>query len=252
MPAVRRSVAPVLVVGLLLGSASAALADGTPGVPPNFTMAWDASGDAVGENIYNWNQFGSLNQVPGSATTWNYTGSLVGGAGTWALEWDCTFDADPFVIANIVVTNNSAVNQTFSLLMTLPIAPAVPNPLISGSLAGTLTDLNGNGATVSAVGGDSIYTSYIDSVVEQRLMLAPFSTSAGAFDSVGVGPQSFGTPAPILGSQNADTSIGIRLFFELTPGDSASFTAIFEVVPAPGSIALLALAGLFGTRRRRN
>ncbi len=46
--------------------------------------------------------------------------------------------------------------------------------------------------------------------------------------------------------------VGIMLDFDLTPGDAASFTAIFEViVPAPAGLPFLAALGLVAGRRRR-
>jgi len=153
------------------------------------------------------------------------------------------------------VTNNDVNPQDFSLLMSLPVSPAIPNPLISGSIQGTLTNLAATGgATVSAVPGSSIYTAFIDGSVEHLLMTDPFATTVtGPFVSGPVGPQSFGTPVPIAGSQSVDSSIAILLNFRLSPGDSASFTSIFNVeVPAPASLPLLAGLGLFaGGRRRR-
>jgi MYXO-CTERM domain-containing protein len=42
------------------------------------------------------------------------------------------------------------------------------------------------------------------------------------------------------------------LAFTITAGDSASFTSLFVVVPAPaGAVAMIGLLGL-GGRRRRN
>ena len=86
------------------------------------------------------------------------------------------------------------------------------------------------------------------------LLKDPFQASAGGpLQSGPVGPADFGVPVWVASTQAVDTSIGIRLSFDLTPGDSASFTAIFEVqpIPGPGALPLLVFGLLRGRRRRR-
>jgi hypothetical protein len=244
---------------------------------PEFLMTWDANQDGLPSNTYNWDAghggFGTLHpfgdhsvgqgQPPhmqsGPWSGWAYTGTLTNSL--WTLEWNCVFNDDlsntasgtgAFVIANIVVTNNSPATQNFSLLMSMPVARTISNPQVGGSVVGTVTDLTFDNATVSAPLGQSIYTARIDGVDEQQLMAAPFAQSAGGpLQSSVVGPDSFGQPLPVPGSQAVDTSIAIFLNFDLTAGDSGSFTAIFEVVPAPGVVPVLAMFGLIARRRRR-
>jgi hypothetical protein len=50
----------------------------------------------------------------------------------------------------------------------------------------------------------------------------------------------------------ADGTLAIELAFSLSAGDSVTFAATFSVVPAPGAIAMVAIAGgtAFGRRRR--
>jgi hypothetical protein len=68
---------------------------------------------------------------------------------------------------------------------------------------------------------------------------------------------SFGNPIPSLAGPSALASIGIDLEFTLTPGDSASFTSIFVVVPVPvpepGTFSLVSLGilGIAAGGRRR-
>jgi len=233
---------------------------------PAFSMEWTSSDGTV---TYDWNQFGTLYefgtyQVPGSNqdwTGWKYDGILVGLG--WELNWNCVFNdsaagqgavGGAFVTANIVVTNNDVVNQNFSLLMTLPTG-LLAAFAERGSVVGTVTDLTADDATIFAPAGSRIYTPMIDGTPEAPgfLMIDPFSQNAGgAFQSASVGPADFGIPAPVATSQTVDASIGILLSFDLTPGDAASFTAIFEVlVPAPAGLPLLAALGLLAGRRRR-
>lgn len=256
----------VLAIAATAVVSNSALAQATP---PAFTMAWTVgSADTV---TYDWTQFGTLHgdgdwQVPGNAATWSgwkYTGTLVGDAGAWQFDWNTVFNVGEgvavgvgaFVTANIVVTNNDIVNQSFSLLMTLPTG-FLGTMLERGSIVGTITDLTFDDATVSAPVGGQIYTPMIDGVDEVPgfLMGGGFSESAGGpLFSNSVGPADFGLPTPIAASQTVDSSIGIMLSFDLTAGDSASFTAIFEVlpIPAPAGLPILAAAGLLAGRKRR-
>lgn len=243
---------------------------------PNFLMTWDASLDNVGPDTYDWNTygnfpvFGSYNDIPLSDVTWtgwNYTGVLAGLNNEWTLQWNCVFNNDvggvatgggSFVTANIVVTNNDQFNtQNFSLLMTLPVNRALLTPLERGSIVGTVTDLTLDDATVFAPSGGQIYTPLIDGVAEAPglLMVDPFSQSAGGvLNTSTVGPADFGVPTPVLANAAAvNSTISIILDFDLTGGDSAQFTAIFEVlpIPGPGGLPVLAALGLLAGRRRR-
>jgi hypothetical protein len=157
------------------------------------------------------------------------------------------------------VLNTTNATQTFGVTFFLPVGSSITNPVISGSITGTVTDGNGDNATVSALAGQSIYTAIIDNVDEHFLMTSPFSQNAGgALFTSPVGPQSFGIPTPIAASQAVDTNIGVRMLFNLTAHDSASFTAHFtveqgpppSVVPTPAAAwAGLALIGGIGLRR---
>lgn len=262
---------------VVLGAAALLTGTAQAQTPPDFLMTWDASGDVVGPNTYNWNTFGdpvpvfgSYDNIPMSDETWTgwqYTGVLFGPQDTWTLQWNCVFNNDvggvatgggSFVTANIVVTNNDQFNtQNFSLLMTLPVNRALVTPLERGSIVGTVTDLTLDDATVFAPVGGQIYTPMIDGVAEAPgfLMADPFSQNAGgALFTSTVGPADFGVPSPVLANAGAvNSTISIRLDFDLTGGDSAQFTAIFEVlpIPGPGGLPVLAALGLLAGRRRR-
>lgn len=184
--------------------------------------------------------------------TYNFNGgtSLQG----FSLAWSMQIGPQPeFVVANFVVTNVSAITQTFVLEVTVPIVNPLASSLIGGSVQGTVTDLNGNGATVASNSPAPIYSALIDGSTVATLLNDPFSTSAGNFESANIGPAEFG--GPVIPSQPGPAvanTIGIRLEFTLTAGDSASFTSIFVVaVPGPGGLAILAFAGVVTRGRRR-
>jgi len=71
---------------------------------------------------------------------------------------------------------------------------------------------------------------------------------AGAFLTESYGPESFVNEP---GGSGVLATVGITNYFRLSPGDDATMVSTFAVVPAPGTISLLAVAGLAGVRRRR-
>jgi hypothetical protein len=245
-----RASGTVIAIAAAVSFTSAASAD--TDVIPNLQIDWQAGayqtsflaqdkGIAVNNKNGTFSYFGSVKNTPGEPK--------------WNLGWSMTVNPDPFVIANIVVTNNSAFTQTFTLTVTLPIGAIVPASLTGGSVTGTVTDLNGDGATVSApAAGGPIYMSKIDGNDYISLLNAGSSASAGSFLSNVIGPDSFGGPViPSLLGPAVNATIGITLQFDLTAGDSASFTSIFvvEPIPGPAGLALLGVAGLVGVGRRR-
>jgi len=184
-------------------------------------------------------------------------------AGNYELNsWDFLLQPDPSITSSFTLTNLSSIKQTFFLTVTLPVV-ALGSPVsISGSVGtGTLTDVNGGGATLTDVGpSTSIYEALIDGSSVQTLLDPPqtfsviSSPSGGPGSPVSIGPESFG---PTFLAQSVNSSIGMRLGFTLTAGDSVYLPETFGViaaVPEPTSYAML-LAGLglmeFVMRRRQ-
>lgn len=151
-------------------------------------------------------------------------------------SWSLFFDNDPVVSGTVALTNNQLVTQQFTLIFNLPVVP-MGATLSSGSIQGGATDNNGNGATVAAAVGGFLYSAIVDGNLLapfQTLHGDPFSHVVGPFDSTSIPSANFGFPNPpsAPGPFNPAT-IGIRLDFTLTPGDSASFTSNFVVMPVP-------------------
>jgi len=167
---------------------------------------------------------------------------------------DLELDTDPVVTGTTVVTNLFSVTQQFTLLFTLPVSPVTPSSLTGGSYRGTVTDNDGNGATVATVPGSALYTSMIDGLNWQSLYPHPASTSAGSFLSASIPSVNFGSPIPSLPGPQVLTSIGIKLDFTLTAFDRASFTSNFVAnpIPEPHSLALVGVGlAALALRRRR-
>lgn len=161
------------------------------------------------------------------------------------------------LMAGITLQNNTGVTQTISLLATLPISSALaPSTLIGGSASGTLTaDIDG-GTMSNVNGADPMYRAYIDgSALGGVADLFPFDSSISAtpFSSASTGFSDFGQPIPSSPGPAVNTSIGILLQFDVSPGELIGWTSNFVVqeIPTPGSAAFLAIAGLFASQRRR-
>jgi len=166
---------------------------------------------------------------------------------------DLLIDIDPTVSGNITISNIDVVSHRFTLAFSLPITAIPGATLQGGAISGTLTDGLGDGATVSAPSGESIYTALIDAVALHFLLSDPHSDST--FTSGPVTLADFGTPIPSLLGGPANASIGIILDFELTPFDTVSFNSEFTVEPVPepatGALLALGLVALAGRRSRR-
>jgi MYXO-CTERM domain-containing protein len=241
----------LIAVGTLCLAASGAMAfPGGDGQPPEFEMYWDATGDAVGMQQYDF--LSEVSDLGGG--TYNFAGSTTGTA--FDFSWDVNANADPFVDAAVSVTNNTGVTQTFTTFMVLNVSVSYAASMMNGSVAATLTnnDFFGGSATLAAAPGRQVFGGYVDTAnifadaPTRTLWEDPFS-----FDAVGGLAQANDNTffAPEAGGA-VTTNIGILLEFTLSAGDSATISGLFNVTPGPGGLAAFALFGLAGTRRRRS
>jgi hypothetical protein len=164
-------------------------------------------------------------------------------------SWNLYLDSDPTVVSSFALQNDLLVAQTFTITTSVPITTWGPPITIQGSISGSVTDSNGDGALLSDA-SDAIYTAFIDSAAVHALLDAPVSIAAPAFDGSTFGTAWFG---PTQLASTATGNIGITVRFTLSPGDLASYTAVFNMVPEPATLWMLAtgLAGLSALGRQR-
>ncbi len=165
-------------------------------------------------------------------------------------HFDLAFNQDPFVLLALGVINLSASDQTFNFTAVVPVAPVGPGLILNGSISGSLTDVAGDGASLVDTGAP-IYTAIIDGAPVRTLLDPPqaFSTTT----STTIGPAAFG---PEFFAGSAGAGIAMQIQFTLSPGDGASFSSVFNVVPVPepGTLMLVAsgIAGIAARGRRRS
>jgi hypothetical protein len=191
--------------------------------------------------------------------TFNPDGSDVGGGvfnfqgqqgnDNWLIQWD--FNAVPNPIGGATIGSDYEINNfsdetlNFLILVTLPLSGPTLDPTdYAGSAGFTLSGIDGELATVGP--GNSLWEAWADGSEVASLWDDPFSLS---FDGEGSQAISDNIDPGVIGSTS---EIGIRVNFSLTPGDSVTVTGVFGVIPAPGALALLGIAGLAGSRRRRS
>jgi hypothetical protein len=180
-----------------------------------------------------------------------------GGSPNWAMFFDLTAAANPISVTGLTTANTGAAGAAFSVEIFTRAGTALGGPVGAGpgSSPAGWTSLGIAPATQGAVAsGVSLLIDIPD------IAVAAGTTVGVAMRFTTVGPRYFGTGTPAL-SVFSDSNL------TLTTGDarSAPFTTSgtfftsramvgqleYTVVPAPGVLALVGLAGLAAGPRRR-
>lgn len=167
------------------------------------------------------------------------------------------FDADPQVDLRFAVTNSSMTDPVYvSIKAARLVFDAVPNAEARATASMTLTDGAGSPANASLTSAGTF--------PNQKLYQARYGTHPVAWTNAAFASlvpqfstdfgQSMTERLPALGWSNLGTTVYMmesEFEFILSPGDQASGTSAFVIVPEPASICLLALGGMVVARRRR-
>jgi hypothetical protein len=152
---------------------------------------------------------------------------------------------------SITVTNTSGELHYYTLFISTGIAtPWSGGTLLSGLALGTVFELDGSstgGTDFSNNGNLPLMQGLIDNVTALQVGTAPFGVPASPagvnffFANAGAGPES------------VVSSYGLILAFALEGDDQVVINGHFKVtyVPAPATLALLAIGVATGARRRR-
>lgn len=142
-----------------------------------------------------------------------------------------------------------AADTHFTITSSTVSFPTINNAQGRASAAVTLTESNGDTATLSGFfpGGKLFDARYNGLNTFADLLAGPYTK--GAFGSTSDSDEFPGGGG--FASIGAVSDISVQWDFELSAKDQASGTSVFVVVPAPGALCLIGLGGLASTRRRR-
>jgi hypothetical protein len=196
----------------------------------------------------------------GVATTTSGSYSYIGGmvssfpSPDWAISWDLLGEDTAVYPTTTFLTNGFRVQNLTSSAKTFDITVSLASPgasnlslLCTALLGGTLTS-DAAGTTASLTSTGALWTGQVNGISRTSSeLMNPANVSTGATTSFG--PLTSSWTGTVTG---ALTSIGYRMQFTLGAKSTAVFTGYWEgaVVPAPGALATLAVAGIVGRRRR--
>ena len=167
------------------------------------------------------------------------------------IDFDLTYDTDPYVLGALSVTNNALFDQSFMFSFTAPVAPVLAGPInYSGSVSGSYT-VDETAGSVTTTGMMPLYMGRIDGGDILPLYMAPQSWGANAGDSGSILAE--GIPYLSGSGPVGASELEILIRFTLTPGETATLNGNFvvEPVPEPATMTLLGLGAVLLRRRKR-
>lgn len=241
------------VVGLGL-SAGVASADVSLNIFEITAQQVDANGDAIPGAVLTHTYFrpaGSLD--PNATHTWQLEPLLSGtGNDAWGFEGgEVEVHQDPVVNLTINAAAGNS-NTVFTINSALVSFPTIGNLMARATTSLNFTDSALFGPTgavniTSGFGSGNAFEARINGAAWMGLLpVGTYSVPAG-------GSQSFfqETSTGLIPVAGTAVNISTHFKFTLSPRDRVSGTSTFEIIPTPGSLGLLAGAGLVALRRRR-
>jgi hypothetical protein len=186
-----------------------------------------------------------------------HAGVLNGPANEWSIMYNTTSDPDPIggasLSSGLTVSNNMADlggagnHLIFQITLTLPVAQASLPATFSGNMSMTLSTTAGGQGVVNTV-NSPLWMGMINGATAASLYPNGFFLNAGPQSNASTAP---GQNTGLFPYNNPINTIGISFLFELTPGDTMTFTDNFAFIPGPGAMGVLMLGGIGGVSRRR-
>ena len=193
---------------------------------------------------------------------YSYTGSIGDGFpnATWVVGWDIASDfaARSFVTNGFTVANLGDTTKHFNILLDIPntLPPgggATPSWEFFGNLGGTLTSNSSEASTLSSVGTNPLWQG-----LRGGTSPGPNSQLMSSFTFSSPGSEASLIPTVTIVNYTVagglGSSLGYQFDFNLSANSTVSFTGIWGgnlIVPTPGVSALVGLAGIMVSRKRR-